>query len=89
MKGFGGMVTFEVAGGLAGASRVADRLRLVRIGPSLGGIESLISQPALTSHLSVPPAARRKAGIADGMLRLSCGIEDPADLIADLGQALR
>ncbi len=89
LKGYGGMVTFEVRGGVKGASRVADRLKLVRLAPSLGGVESIVSQPPLTSHLYVSAEARRRAGIRDGMLRLSCGIEDPADLIADLDQALR
>lgn len=89
LKGYGGMVTFEVRGGLKGATRVADRLRLVQLAPSLGGVESVVSQPALTSHLHISPEARRQAGIRDGMLRLSCGLEDPADLIADLDQALR
>jgi methionine-gamma-lyase len=87
--GFGGMLTFEVRGGIRGASRVADRLRVIGLGASLGWVESLCCHPALTSHLYVPPDARRRAGIRDGMIRLSCGIEDAADLIADLDQALR
>ncbi|MBI5837162.1 MAG: aminotransferase class I/II-fold pyridoxal phosphate-dependent enzyme [Candidatus Eisenbacteria bacterium] len=88
MSGFGGMMTFEVRGGLRAATRVADRLKLIRLAASLGGVESLCCHPALTSHLHVPPEERRRAGIRDGMIRLSCGIEDPADLIADLEQAL-
>ena len=89
MKGFGGMVTFEVRGGVKGASRVADRLRLISLAPSLGGVESVICQPVLTSHRYVTEQDRRAAGIRDGMLRLSCGIEDPRDLVADLDRALR
>jgi methionine-gamma-lyase len=89
MTGFGGMVTFEVRGGLKSAIRVADRLRMIRIGGSLGGLESICCHPRLTSHMHVPADVRRRAGIADGMIRLSCGIEDAEDIIADLEQALR
>ncbi|HVP38920.1 MAG TPA: aminotransferase class I/II-fold pyridoxal phosphate-dependent enzyme [Candidatus Saccharimonadales bacterium] len=89
LKGFGGMLTFEVRGGLSAAARVADRLRLIKLGASLGGVESLCCHPVLTSHIHVPPEVRRRAGIRDGMIRLSCGIEEPSDLIADLDQALR
>ena len=89
LRGFGGMVTFEVRGGLKAASRVAERLKLIQLGPSLGGVESLVSLPVLTSHVRVPAEARRRLGISEGLLRLSCGIEDPADLVADLDQALR
>jgi cystathionine beta-lyase/cystathionine gamma-synthase len=87
MRAGGGMLTFEVAGARA-AARVADRLRIFRIIPSLGGVESGVSIPALTSHRSLDPEARRALGIGDGMLRLSVGIEAFDDLRADLERAL-
>ena len=88
MKGFGGVVSFEVDGGLDGASRVADRLRLIALAPSLGGVESLVSQPALSSHAMLSPPARREAGIDEGLVRVALGIENAEDLIADLARAL-
>jgi cystathionine gamma-synthase len=87
MRAGGGMLTFEVSGGKE-AARVADRLRIFRIIPSLGGVESGVSIPALTSHRSLDPEARRALGIGDGMLRLSVGIEAFDDLRADLERAL-
>jgi cystathionine gamma-synthase len=94
MAGFGGMLTIEVvggevAGGGAAASAVVDRLRLFAIAPSLGGVESLATQPITTTHHGLGPEERARRGIADGMIRLSVGLEDPEDLIADLLQALR
>ncbi len=86
--GAGGVVSFVVRGGGRGADRFMDRLGLVQVAPSLGGVESLASQPRFTSHRSMTPAARRDAGIPDGFVRLSVGIEDADDLIADLTQAL-
>lgn len=89
MKGFGGLVTFELADrDWRVAARVVDRARLFRIAPSLGGVESLIEQPLVMSYFQVSPAERARFGIRDSMIRLSCGIEDSADLIADLDQAL-
>jgi len=88
MHGFGGMVSLEVAGTGADATRVADRLRLFALAPSLGGAESLVTQPCTTTHHGLTPEERARRGIADSMLRLSIGLEDPADLIADLEQAL-
>ena len=88
MRDFGGMLTIEIAGGESAARAVADRLQLFVLAPSLGGVESLVSQPALTSHRDLTPAERARRGISDGMLRLSVGLEAPADLIADLEQAL-
>ena len=88
MYGFGGMVTIEVAGTGADATRVADRLRLFALAPSLGGAESLVTQPCTTTHHGLTPEERARRGITDSMLRLSIGLEDPADLIADLEQAL-
>jgi cystathionine beta-lyase/cystathionine gamma-synthase len=88
MSGFGGMVTFEVEGGLDGAVRVIDRLRWIANGASLGGVESLASSPVLTSQRGWPREALERAGVAPGMVRLSVGLEDLEDLIADLDQAL-
>jgi cystathionine beta-lyase/cystathionine gamma-synthase len=86
--GFGGMVSIVVNGGDDAALRVMNRLRLLRAAPSLGGVESLASMPRFTSHASLTPDERRKSGIDDGFIRLSLGIEDARDLIADLDQAL-
>ena len=87
MRGFGGLVSFEMDGADA-ARTVVDRTRLFGIGPSIGGVESLISQPGNTSHFSVPAEQRRAMGISDSLVRISVGIEDVVDLIADLAQAL-
>lgn len=88
MTGFGGMLTMEVAGDGAAAAAVADRLRWFAIAPSLGGVESLVTQPVTTTHHGLGPEERRRRGISDAVLRLSVGLEDTADLIADLEQAL-
>jgi cystathionine gamma-synthase/methionine-gamma-lyase len=88
MTGFGGMVTFDLEGGLAAASRVFDRLQIVRRAASLGGVESLVSLPVLTSHYGYSDDQLAEAGVSPGMVRLSVGLEDPEDLIADLDQAL-
>lgn len=88
MRSGGGMLAFEVAGGLPAASAVADRLEVFRIIPSLGGVESGVSLPALTSHRRLTPARRAELGIGDGLLRLSVGIEGYEDLEADLARAL-
>jgi cystathionine beta-lyase/cystathionine gamma-synthase len=88
MTGFGGMVTFEVPGGLAGASRVFDRLEVIRRATSLGGVDSLVSLPVLTSHYNYSDDDLQRAGVTAGMLRVSIGLEDEADLIADLDRAL-
>lgn len=88
MRGFGGMLTIEVAGDGAAATRVADRLRLFALAPSLGGAESLVTQPCTTTHHGLAPEERARRGISDAMLRLSIGLEDAVDLIADLEQAL-
>lgn len=89
MLGFGGMVTIEVAGSAADATRVADRLRLFSLAPSLGGAESLITQPCTTTHHGLSAEERARRGISDAMLRLSVGLEDASDLISDLEQALQ
>jgi cystathionine beta-lyase/cystathionine gamma-synthase len=88
MTGFGGMVTFEVPGGLDGASRVFDRLDVIRRATSLGCVNSLASLPVLTSHYNYSDEDLERAGVTAGMLRVSIGLEDEADLIADLDQAL-
>jgi len=88
MSGFGGMLTIEVKGGGDDATRVADRLKLFALAPSLGGVESLVTQPCTTTHHGLAPEERTRRGISDAMLRLSVGLEDADDLIADLEQAL-
>ena len=88
MTGFGGMVCFDLAGRYERAVSLYDRLNLIKRAASLGGVESLISLPVLTSQWGHTEEQLRDAGITRGMLRLSVGLEDPADLIADLDQAL-
>ena len=88
MHGGGGMVTFEVEGSGEDARKLSEAMRLFTLAPSLGGVESLVSIPVLTSHLTVPPEERRKMGITEQMIRLSVGIENADDLIADLEGAL-
>jgi cystathionine gamma-synthase len=89
MRGFGGLVTFLVKGAdWRATARVVDAVKLPRIGPSLGGVESLIEQPLVMSYFSLTPEERQKFGIPDNMIRLSCGVENTEDLVADLAQAL-
>ncbi len=88
MKGFGGMLTIAVEGGGQAATQVADALKLFALAPSLGGVESLVTQPCTTTHHGLTPEERRRRGISDAMLRLSVGLEEADDLIADLHQAL-
>lgn len=85
--GFGGMVSFET-GSLANAKKVLEAVKLCTLGESLGGVESLISHPATMTHASVPKESRERLGITDGLVRISVGIEDVEDIIADLDQAL-
>jgi cystathionine gamma-lyase/cystathionine beta-lyase/cystathionine gamma-lyase/homocysteine desulfhydrase len=87
MRGFGGMLAFDL-GSLDAARRVLERVRLIALAESLGGVESLISHPATMTHASVPPERRQALGITDGLVRISAGIEDIEDLQADLAQAL-
>jgi cystathionine beta-lyase/cystathionine gamma-synthase len=89
MSGGGGMVTFEVEGTGEDARRVSEGMRLFTLAPSLGGVESLVCIPVLTSHLSVPEEERRKMGVTEQMIRLSVGIESAHDLVADLENALK
>jgi cystathionine gamma-synthase len=88
MYGFGGMLSIEVAGSGEDATRVADQLKLFSLAPSLGGAESLVTQPCTTTHHGLTAEERARRGISDAMLRLSVGLEDADDLIADLEQAL-
>ena len=89
MRGFGGLVTFFVKDSdWRQTAKVIDAVCIPRIGPSLGGVESLIEQPLVMSYWNYSPTERASFRIADNMIRLACGIEDSADLIADLGQAL-
>lgn len=88
MRMGGGMLAFELEGGGEAVPRVLDRLRIWQLIPSLGGVESGVGVPALTSHRQLAPAERAELGIGDGLVRLSVGIEDAEDLIADLLQAL-
>jgi cystathionine beta-lyase/cystathionine gamma-synthase len=88
MSGGGGMVSFEVDGTGEDARRASESMRLFTLAPSLGGVESLVSIPVLTSHAMIDPAQREKMGVTEQMVRLSVGIENADDLIADLEQAL-
>ena len=84
MKGFGGMISFELAGTLDQAAAFLRALRIFACAESLGGVESLAEHPAIMTHASLPPEARKAVGIGDGLIRLSVGLEDARDLIADL-----
>jgi methionine-gamma-lyase len=88
MSGFGGMLSFEVAHGRAAGQRVAESTKLALLAVSLGGVETLIEHAASMSHSLLSDDELRTAGIPPGLIRLSVGIEDRQDLIADLGQAL-
>jgi cystathionine gamma-synthase len=89
MRGFGGLVTFLVKDAdWRATADIVDAVRIPRIAPSLGGVESLIEQPLVMSYFQMTPEDRKRFGIHDNMIRMSCGIEDASDLIADLGQAL-
>ena len=88
MKGFGGMVTFDIKGGLESARKFLKTVKIFACAESLGGVESLIEHPAIMTHASVPKETREMLGITDGFIRLSVGIEDGQDLVDDLKQAL-
>ena len=88
-NGCSGIVTFFVKGGLDDARQFLERLRIFTIAESLGGVESLVDHPGLMTHASIPPEKRKELGIDDSLIRLSVGIEDVTDLIADLDQALK
>ncbi len=86
--GYGGMVAIEVAGGVEGARRFCDALELAWIATSLGGTHTLVGHAASTTHRQMDPVARRAAGIADGLVRVSVGIEDVDDIVDDFEHAL-
>jgi cystathionine beta-lyase/cystathionine gamma-synthase len=88
LDGFGGMVGLELTGGPKAAERMLKRMKLVTHAPSLAGVETLVSEPRYTSHKTLSPEDRAALGFPDGFLRLSCGIEDAEDIIADLQEAL-
>jgi cystathionine gamma-lyase len=88
MSAFGGIVTFVMKGDLSATRRVLERTKLFTLAESLGGVESLIEHPAIMTHASIPAHKRDEIGISDSLVRLSVGIEDPDDLIADLDMAL-
>ena len=88
MDGFGAMMALELVGGAAAADRMVARLQLVLHATSLGGVDTLICEPRFTSHASLTAEARAALGIPDGFLRVSVGIEDVRDVIADFAQAL-
>ena len=88
LNGFGGMVGLEIKGGVRATEKMLRKLKVITHAPSLAGVESLVSEPRLTSHSRLTDEQRAKLGIPDGFVRLSCGLENAADIIADLEQAL-
>jgi cystathionine beta-lyase/cystathionine gamma-synthase len=88
MSGFGGMLSLRPVGGPEAADALLEALRIPYSGPSLGGVESLVTRPAVTSHAGMDPKDRERIGITDDLIRVSCGIEDSDDLVADFAQAL-
>jgi len=89
LDGFGGMLAFELTGGARAADRFAKRLKLVRYAASLGGVDTLVSEPRFSSHARMSADERARIGIPDGFIRLSVGLEEVSDIMADLEQALR
>ena len=88
MKGFGGMVSFELKGGLEAGIAVMDNVFLCTLAVSLGTVDTLIQHPASMTHAVVPPEVRKEFGITDGLVRISVGIEDAEDIIDDLDRAM-
>jgi cystathionine gamma-synthase len=88
MKGFGGVISFELETDLEGTARFIDALEIPYMGPSLGGVESIVEQPALMSHFTLSQEERAALGIRGELVRYALGVEDAGDLIADLAQAL-
>ncbi|MCJ7682134.1 MAG: PLP-dependent transferase, partial [Candidatus Aminicenantes bacterium] len=86
--GYGGMLSFEVRGGLAASRQLLENLTIPIVAPSLGGVETLVTLPAATSHSEMDPEERRRQGIADGLVRVSVGLEAVDDLISDFSDAL-
>jgi cystathionine gamma-lyase len=89
MSGFGGMLSVDLRGGMPAVRRFLRKLKVFTLAESLGGVESLVDHPATMTHASVPRAEREAHGVTDGLVRLSCGIEDPADLAEAVTEALR
>jgi cystathionine gamma-synthase len=89
MRGFGGVVSFLVRGGSEAACRFVDTVKMARIAPSFGGVESLVEVPAVMSFFELSPEERARIGIEEGLVRLSVGVEEAADVIADIDQALK
>ena len=89
MRAFGGMLAFEVSGGIPAGKAIMDHVRLCRLAVSLGDCETLIQHPASMTHSTYSHAERLQAGITDGLIRLSVGIEDPADIVNDLEKAFQ
>jgi len=87
MSGFSGMITFFLKGGIDESRRFLENVKLFALAESLGGVESLVDHPAIMTHASIPKAVREELGIFDNLIRLSVGIEDSNDLIADLERA--
>jgi methionine-gamma-lyase len=88
MKAFGGMMSFELKDGLKGAMSTLNKLKFCSLAPTLGDVDTLVLHPASSSHLKVDPETRKKAGISDGLIRISVGIENPQDILDDLMQAM-
>jgi cystathionine beta-lyase/cystathionine gamma-synthase len=88
LDGFGGMLSFELKGGLEASKRFIQNVVLPIIAPSLGGLETLVTRPATTSHVGLSPKERQRAGISDGLIRVSVGIEATEDIITDFERAL-
>ena len=90
MRGFGGMISIVLKGkDLDGTFKIASSFQVISLAESLGGVESLVNHPATMTHASIPKETREAAGVVDNMLRLSIGVEDAEDLLADLEQALK
>jgi methionine-gamma-lyase len=89
MHAFGGMITFELKGGLQAGETMMNHVHLATLAVSLGNVDTLIQHPASMTHSAVPRADREHAGITDGMVRLSVGVEDVEDILADLDQAMK
>jgi cystathionine beta-lyase/cystathionine gamma-synthase len=88
MSAFSGMISFELKGGIPAGKKLLNTLQLCRLAESLGAVETMITHPATMTHVEVPRADRLARGLTDGLVRLSVGIEDPEDILADLDQAL-
>ena len=88
MTGYGGMICFGISGGIEAGRKMMDRVRLCSLAVSLGSVDTLIQHPASMTHADVPAEIRLKTGITDDLVRLSVGIEDVEDILADLEQAL-